>query len=144
MNEQQMNNIDERLSSESQIAMSNVVKSLPDDSLSMAWRSQLNERVLADHARFERKRRFWVFARPAMAAVAAASLAVVFIRRTPTPSVVQRPAGSVEQTLIQAHVDTSQGMDVAGIGLTPDEVDRFASNAVAPNDEYWRMDEGYF
>jgi len=144
MNHQQMNRIDEQLNSEAQRTVASVVKRLPEDAPSLAWRSALNERILADQSKMQRKRRFWVFARPAMAAIAAASLAIAFVAKAPNSSVVLRPSGSMEQALIEAHLDASQGMDVAGIGLTPDEVERFAANTVPVGEELWGVDAGYF
>lgn len=113
---------DAQLATPAQNAMRDFVRALPEDAPSMAWRSGLNEALLAEGAKRQRRRRFfWVF-RPAVGLAMAGALAAVFVIRTssvvvPTP----QPTTSFEAELLSAHTQVSQFADVAGSGVRPTE-----------------------
>lgn len=120
---QRIDNMDAKLATPSQEAMRQVVQSLPDETVSLAWRSALNEKVLAA-AKVQHKRRvlYW-FLRPAAGLALAGAMAAVVLFRQPTPT--SRPAAStygVEAALIAAHDDATRYNDITGSGLSPVEV----------------------
>lgn len=130
---------DVQLATPAQMAMREVVQALPEDSLSMAWRSGLNERLIAEGARHQRRRRFTWALRPAAGlAMAGALAAVIVIRTSPVPSVSSNPApkDSFEAALLSAHAEASQDADVAGAGIRPMEAN-FASRDRVPDNLDW-------
>lgn len=126
-----MRNIDERLDSDGQRTIARLVAGLENESPSMVWRSGLNEALRVESCRVQRRRRFFFVARPMLGLAAACALAfVVFIHpQTSEPKPVstanqivasnQQP--SVEAALVNLHIDDSRAMDVAGVGLNPDD-----------------------
>ena len=130
---------DAQLASPAQNAMREVVQALPEDSLSMAWRSGLNERLLVEGARHQRRRRFFWLLRPAAGLAMAGALAAVFmIRTSAVPDVAPKAAGSdsFEAALLSAHNEASQFADVAGSGVRPMEA-AYASRDRAPDNLDW-------
>jgi hypothetical protein len=130
---------DAQLATPAQSAMREVVQALPEESLSMAWRSGLNERLIAEGARHQRRRRFFWMLRPAAGLAMAGALAAVFMIRTSSvPDVTPNTGGSdsFEAALLSAHNEASQFADVAGSGVRPMEA-AYASRDHAPDDLGW-------
>lgn len=147
-----LNEIDERLNSAAQHAMRAVVGGLPEDSLSMAWRSTLNERILAEAATRQKRSRMTWFLRPALGLGLAGALAVAVFFHGPssapqshrTEGAVARVAtpsdGSLEAELVNTHRQTSLAYDVAGVGVTVNEVS-YDSSSSAPHQTGWSEDD---
>ncbi len=113
--------MDQRLEGAGQQQVAKVVQALPEETVSMAWRSALNEKVLlASKARQRAKVINWVW-RPTAGLALASALAIVFVMRTGAP-VMSAPSGltsnSVEAKLVAFHRDSSLAYDVSGPGLT--------------------------
>lgn len=130
---------DAQLATSAQIAMRDVVRALPEESLSMAWRSGLNEALLAEGAKRQRRRRFlWLF-RPAAGLAMAGALAAVFVIRTSTvvdPAPKPTTTPSLEAELLSAHNQVSQYADVAGSGVRPTDA-AYASRDRTSDDWDW-------
>ena len=120
-------NIDAKLASSSQKAIQQVVESLPEDTLSMAWRSSLNERLIAESAAYKPRLRFSWFAAPAAGLAVAAVLAVaVFVHPPTTPNTLVKgdsrvvaSAGSVEIGLLDTYRQESVSHEIVGSGPDP-------------------------
>ena len=128
--------IDAKLASAAQCAMRDVVRALPEDAPSMAWRSGLNERLLVDAARRRRRARFFWALRPAAGLAFAGALTAVFVFRTspmnpaPTSHSVASSSSSLEAGLLSTHSQVAAFADVAGTGVRPIE-----TTYVSKNDE---------
>jgi hypothetical protein len=126
--------MDERLNSAGQMAIRQVVKALPEEMPSLAWRSALNERLAASTAARHARRRRWLFGGSSFAGLAlAAGLAlVVFMPRhvepsagpstTPVASRGGSQSGPLLDELLASHNDSVTSQDVVGAGLTSQEV----------------------
>jgi hypothetical protein len=118
--------LDEQLASEAQEAVRGFVKALPHEELSLAWRSGLNERLLAASAKQRRQRLFgWVW-KPAFGLSVAGALAILTLMRPSAPTPVIRGSGDVngviEASIVSTHRDSNAYSDVVGVGLLPVEV----------------------
>ncbi len=95
-----------------------LVSNVPDDELSLAWRSALNERLLVA-APLKKQKMAW-FLRPAMGlAFAGALAAVVMIRTSPMETPIVRSTGTLEAALVRDHQQNLMMSDVAGLGVNP-------------------------
>lgn len=141
--------MDERLDGAAQQAMRAVVKGLPEDTLSMTWRSSLNERLLAEAATQQKQKRVRWFLRPALGLGLACTLAVVTLFRISSgPMSVSHPTGKQEQTveaaLVNLHRQSTWASDVAGVGLSPVEANSFSaspSTSAAPPSVGWSEED---
>lgn len=80
------------------------MRELSDDEPSLAWRSSLNERLIAMHAPRRSRGRLWGMARLGTAVAVTAS--IVFMAKpaeTTAPSSLQSSSSSAEQILLDAH-----------------------------------------
>jgi hypothetical protein len=118
---------DKALESPAQKQVHELVSQLPEDSLSLAWRSALNEKLLATAPKPRRSVWTWMM-KPAAGLAVAGALAVVLISRTgispsPSPVAVNQTTsnGQLEAALIQDHRELVQVSDVVGAGLNPEE-----------------------
>jgi hypothetical protein len=123
--------IDERLEESGQQVVRALVRDLPEEPVSLAWRSELNEKLNKAAASRRRVRRFWNITAPSLALSAACALAFMMLGRTgsqapgigqPTGPVVSRPAPDLASELVNAHQEAVFVSDVAGSGLAPTEV----------------------
>lgn len=109
------NRIDEQLCSPGQMAMRDVVQSLPEDTLSMAWRSSLNEKILEGAAKKRQRRRWLWFLAPSAGLAVACALATVVILGVGRH---EQPADrGLEAAMVSMHRDLSSTQDVTGSGL---------------------------
>jgi hypothetical protein len=121
----ELSELDSLLSAPEQRAVAEVVSQLPEDSVSMAWRSQLNERLLAAAPPVRPSRR-WIL-RPALALGAAGALALSLILTSKGlngSEPLEITASSLETKMIAAHRESVGYYDIAGPGLVPLETDR--------------------
>lgn len=86
------------LDSKLSVQSGSVMLELPEESVSLAWRSQLNERLIAMQPKA--KRRPWLFA-GGLTATVAGSMLMLTLMRTPTVTVV--PTGSIESDIVASH-----------------------------------------
>lgn len=119
--------IDELLSRPFHAQIRSSLQKLPEDTPSMTWRSQLNERLVAEaSAKQSRKRRsIWTFLSPIAGLALAGSLAFVLLTR-PHPSgngsslAISSPKSKVlAQSLVAEHSRSEIEQDVVGAGLSP-------------------------
>jgi len=128
--------MDEKLERASQQAIRSVVKGLPEDTLSMAWRSALNEKILAEAAVKPKGRSVVWFLRPALGLGLACTLAVVVLFRghgVSTNSSLPNGGDGLEAALMSVHQQTTLASDVAGVGLSPVEMVAYASPSSSSN-----------
>src|SRR5690606_38106834 len=94
---------DAKLTSPGQEKIREIVSGLPVDSLSMAWRSSLNEQLRQTATVARKRRRFQLLMRPAVGLAAAGALAVVAMLQTgglkSGPTSVA--SGTLEAALVQ-------------------------------------------
>lgn len=115
--------MDARLQTPNQQAMKSIVGGLPNDTLSMAWRSSLNERLVSEALAKKKRQRISWYLRPALGLGFAGALAVLALFHSvaaPVPSV--SPAsrdGGIEAEMVSAHRQSTFAFDVGGVGLNP-------------------------
>lgn len=116
----QRNNLDHDLQSESQLKIREIVRALPQESLSLSWRSQLNERLLQSKVQPRWKVRLVQNWKPALGLAVAGCLALTVSLRT----LVHAPSdrSGLEASLVKAYNDTSRIDDLVGAGLSAHEV----------------------
>lgn len=104
--------LDEKLAESEPIA--GLVRSLPEESVSMAWRSALNERVLAESARRQKSQRIaWVW-RPAAGLAVASGLAMALLFKSApveSPPLARVP---IEASLLDLHREAVVASEVSG------------------------------
>jgi hypothetical protein len=107
------------LESEAQLQARAWAGAMADDSPSLAWRSELNERLIALQSRSARKRRsplIWISA-SSLGLVGAAAIAVALLRPTEVP-VNPAADNSIEATLVATHIDSISALD-SGVLVAP-------------------------
>lgn len=104
------------LASQAQQSAAQMVGRLPEESVSLAWRSSLNEKLRAQQAKRQRRERvFWVL-RPASALAVAATVFGVYLGGNPRPvATVERP--NIEVYMVEAHRQTETVSLVSASGM---------------------------
>jgi hypothetical protein len=119
--DRQGQDLNRELDSASQRLVREVVKSLPEEAVSLSWRSQLNDRLRAEA---DRRRKLdlaaWVW-KPGVAIAVAGALAVAFVSRMPDMGPVTNSPG-VEKVLVNSYIEGTASWAVAGEGITANEV----------------------
>jgi len=125
VNEKQIPDVDAKLESSASQLMGRLVQDLPEDVPSMAWRSQLNERLLAE-ANVKPRKSVWNWMlKPALGVSMATALAlVVIVKFQPAEAPT---AGGLESELLAAHQAESRLANVTGVGLSVGEIDSYAN-----------------
>ena len=124
--------LDARLNSAEQLWIAKSVKGLPEEQVSMAWRSELNEKLRAS-APAKRVKRVWQVLVPATAFASCLMLGVtIFLsRETVEPkSVVE--SGAVEAAIVASYREHASSRDVGGVGLHLEELDNTTDESVEP------------
>ena len=133
---QEVSQIDEKLSSVGQQAIKGMVKSLPEDTLSMAWRSSLNEKLLEAAAKKRKKQRLvWVL-RPALGLSLACALAVVVMFQPLGHKSMPVPDRGLESAIMSDHHNSVLLNEVSSAGLNANEVTSEV-NPEDPDDGLW-------
>jgi hypothetical protein len=118
--------LDRMLESEAGNQVRNFVRSMPEEPVSMAWRSELNQKLSAHIRTQERKRRFAWIVSPALGLGLAGALAFVFVFKGPSivgsPPVTAVKESKLEEKLVASIEDNLRNYDMTGVGLSPDEV----------------------
>jgi hypothetical protein len=110
-----------------------LIQAMPDDVPSMAWRSELNERVLAESNRIQKRRTLAWWSRPAAGFALASAFAVMFISRATIQSNSVRDSVSFESALVSAHRESQ--VSVTDYSLTSLEADEFGESL--PRQDGW-------
>jgi len=119
-NDSQM--LDSQLESAGQQTIAKIVQGLPEDTLSMAWRSSLNERLLAEATVKRPRFRFTWIAMPAAGAAVACALAVAVFLHAPTGTAPTPQLGqsyNVEAGLMDTYRQESATHEIEGAGPDP-------------------------
>lgn len=115
--------LDSKLESPGQLQIMQLVKAMPEEPVNLAWRSALNEKLMASVETRRRKRRVAWFLSPALGIGVASVFAVVLFTK-PQMTSPQTPSegAGIEAKLVAAHQDAIQYGEVTGAGLNQDEV----------------------
>lgn len=117
--------LDAALEESGQSRIQSLVRGLPEETLSLAWRSELNRRLLAADARRRRLVRLgWIW-KPAAGLAAAFALSLAYVSRLPMER-VQGP--EVERALVNNYIETAATRDVAADGVTSAEAKEQAAS----------------
>ena|SRR5579862_7444889 len=123
--------MDRQLSSPGQLQIRDAVRALPEEPLSMAWRSELNTQLRAVAVRRKKLNLFgWVW-KPTVGLALAGGLAVALFVHPTSPS---RSGGDIESGLVNHFVDSANAREVAGDGITPNESKDSAGSSSATID----------
>ena len=128
---------DRELSSPSQLRVREIVRSLPEETLSLSWRSDLNARIRAESARLRKRILFgWIW-KPAAGLTLAGALAVAVVFRIPT--LPRSPSlgigkGEVERALIKTYVESTAAREAAVDGVTASEAKDSADGILGSGD----------
>lgn len=87
---------------------------LPEESPSMQWRSELNEKLLALQPAPAKRFVWWKFTAP-VAIAAAAMAGTIFLRHPAANLAPIQPNANVESMLIASHLETEAAMDVSSV-----------------------------
>ena len=115
MNSNRIDAMDEKLSSPAHLAVRAAVHSLPDEEPSLAWRSQLNEKIFAAAHVQKRRRRLinWTL-RPAIG-LGFAGLLAVMVMWSPIRPVAPSVHSNMEGILIDEHRRSSDLAQLSAI-----------------------------
>ena len=115
--------LDRALNSAPQAAIRDAVGGLREDTVSMAWRSELNQKLVAKVQATQRRRRFTWILSPALGLGIAGALAAVLLINSPTAKEFNQPAYTpqIEESLVATYQDAMRYTDITGVGLNPDE-----------------------
>jgi hypothetical protein len=127
------NDVDDKLNSGAQRMVARAVASLPEETVSMVWRSDLNEALRATAAKSKRRRFMFNFVSPIAGLGFACALALIVpmslshSHRHIVPVASQSDSAPIsssnlEADLIRVHQDDVRISDVTGAGLNPTEV----------------------
>lgn len=116
--------LDEELGSDSMKKVAELIKGLPEDQPSMAWRSRLSSAIMLEAATKRKKKLQITWARTGLGLAVAMCCTFVIVL-----NVAHRPSNSLkelspsasqsfEAALVQVHEDTSTTRDVTGNGLS--------------------------
>jgi len=123
--------LDARLNSAEQLWIAQSVKSLPEEQVSMAWRSQLNEKLRVA-APAKRVRRLWQVLVPATAFASCLVLGVTIFLSRESVEVNQTETGMLEAAIVASYREHSSSRDVGGYGLHLEELENKTDEAVEP------------
>lgn len=127
-----LNNLDEKLERTETVRA--LVQGLPEETVSLQWRSELNERILATAAKPQRSWLAWAW-RPAVGLALTASLAAAVMFR-PQPAVdngVESKGGEVASVILNAH-ETSYAYREMGAAMPSGNSVSLANLAERPED----------
>lgn len=125
-----------KLNSSGQQTIRNLVSSLPDEPLSMAWRSSLNEQVRLMAAKKQKRRRlFWV-ASPIAGLSLTGALAFIVMIQPFSHKPIAIPDRGLETAILKDHHNSTLGSEMTSAGLNLTEVTTDA-NESDPDEGVW-------
>ena len=125
-----------KLNSAGQQAIRAMVSSLPEEPLSMAWRSSLNEQLrLVAAKKQKRKRLFWV-ASPLAGLSLTGALAFIVMFQPMAHKPVVSPDRGLESAILKDHHNSTLVNEMTSAGLNLTEVTTDA-NESDPDDGVW-------
>lgn len=108
------NELDEKLSSSEHLAVRSWIAELEQDSPSLAWRSELNQKLMLESKARDAKRRLGLRLVPAFGLACAAVFGLMMIR--PQQAGISAPVAKpvpVESVLASAHIDALAALGVS-------------------------------
>jgi hypothetical protein len=133
------NDLNEKLNSPAQSQLRKLVRDLPEDVPSMAWRSELNEKLRAMSDQPVARRTPWWMRFGFAGAATTAVVALIVIGPWRAQSAV--PSGSLELAILLEHRDYAVLGEVSGTGLLPNEAVRATESS--PNSFQWSEEDLY-
>jgi hypothetical protein len=128
--------LDQELNSPAQIQVREVVRALPEETLSLTWRSDLNLRLRGEAARKRKRMVFgWVWKPTAGLALAGALAVGIFLH----PATAPTNGGELEKALVNHYVEASTAREAAVDGVTPNEVKDSGGTGATPG--YWDQED---
>ncbi len=112
--------LDALLDSPDVARLSEAVKSMSEDEVSLAWRSKLNERIATTASAKSRRGRSWLF-RPALGLGLAGALALVILLPNSDPAGLRTAEVGLEERMAVAHLDAVNGRLISGYGISDSE-----------------------
>ncbi len=129
-------NFDLALNEKGQQFVAQAVKQIPVEDVSLAWRSQLNEKLLQESAKVSstRKRINFVWRPMAGVAVGAALAFALIVPRNDGVGSIQ--SYSVEASLMQAHISADRSHELIGSAIV--SADNQSNGFVMPANYEWQ------
>jgi len=127
---------DEKLKTPGQMAMRSLVSALPEEEVSMAWRSSLNQQLMQVAAKKQRRRRFLWVASPIAGLSFVSALAFVVMLQPFGHKPLAAPDHGVESAILADHHASMILGDMTSAGLNSTEVSTEA-NAKDPDEGIW-------
>jgi hypothetical protein len=124
--------LDEALNSDAQQAVSRAVGALPEEQVSLAWRSRVNEAIASSGRKPSRQSIIWRLTAPLAGLAAAGALAIVMLSNGTDVSTSRLASNTLERDLIQTHRETVFDRVVAGKGLAASEAEPTDASAWQP------------
>ncbi|HTQ09673.1 MAG TPA: hypothetical protein VMI31_06340 [Fimbriimonadaceae bacterium] len=124
--------VDMRLAAPGQIQVREAVQALPEETVSLAWRSELNVRLRQTAARKRRLDLYgWIWKPTAGLAVAGALAVALFVH----PGVGGSAGnGALERGLVNQYIETTTAREIAADGMTPNEAKDSSDSSSNPFD----------
>ncbi len=127
---------DSRLNTPGQVAIRSLVSALPEEEVSMAWRSSLNQQLMQIAAKKQRRKRFLWIASPIAGLSVASALAFVVMLQPFAHKPIVRPDTGIESAILADHYSSTILSDVTSAGLNSTEVSTEA-NVKDPEQGIW-------
>ncbi len=121
--------LDEALQSDSQQAVARWVHELPEEGLSLAWRSQLNEKLLVVAKPKPRRLSHWILGSVGAATVAGGLAGIFALNLVQTPPSLV--GNHLEGSIMASHRKAASMSEVAGSGLDFDEMVASSSDSTS-------------
>lgn len=136
MDAEEMGVDDAQLNSSGQVAVRNLVRALPEETVSMAWRSSLNEQLLTLAAKKQKKRRLLWFATPTLGVSLVTGLAFVLMFHPAPHHPINVQDRGIESAILNDHHSSTLSNEVSTAGLNLNESATDA-NESDPEDGVW-------
>lgn len=127
---------DSRLSTPSQLAIKSLVAAIPDEEVSLAWRSSLNQKLMLEVAKKQRRRHMFWIASPIAGLSVAAALAFVVMFHPVSHHAAPKTDLSLEAAIVADHHKEVLETDLSSAGLNGAEVATEA-NVSDPDQGVW-------
>jgi hypothetical protein len=105
------------LETPAQVFIRDLVHKLPEESLSLSWRSSLNEKLIEANPVLKRRGQWLGVLRPALAFAIPIMLTVVLSMKTPivSTSLEFKKADTLESALLETHKQVVASIDAGGV-----------------------------
>lgn len=131
--------LDRELNSDSQMRVREIVRALPEETLSLSWRSELNGKLREQVARKKRLDLAGWLWKPAAGVALAGALAIAFVARMPMHGPTAAHDG-VENALVNSYLDSTAAWEVAGDNAGLGDA-KDAAGKAAPVSNDWEQED---